>query len=659
MALHTFNSLGGFSVGGNYAEIIDSSGNIFGNNISTTGNLTVGGQVNIISGIISSNTIIAGQLTAAQIFSNGNISGSNITTAGKITGGDLVISGNTTTANVFATNRIEANTILSNSNISAINILASDQIIANGNITGNFLFGDGSLIANLPAGNYSNANVSRYLPVYTGNMVSLTGDVITTANIQGNYLNGNGAYLTGLYSNSNVSSYLPIYSGNISSGNIVATGNISAQYFTGNINSSNIVSEYYSGNIISVTGNITTVSNISASYYIGNGSLLSNLSANNISGIVTINNGGTGANTSNDAINNLLPSQSGSAGTFLTTDGGNTSWANITTDSDVPFLYAWANTQSVPTNSNYVVLWNNIPTNTTNLNYSAGKFSNPTTGNITMVVTWQNQFSSGGSGTTNRSCEIKVYDSFNVEIDNFGVEYDFVAPGADFNSSSATFVLQPNYSFVLVVNQSSGTTLTIGGTSGAVKNTLLTASVLKINTIYSYGNANVANYLPTFTGNISANYFIGDGSLLSNVNVANVIGNYGNSNVANYLPTYNGTIQSNVVVLGDGVDTISQASWFKTQTNSISNTILYEVSSNSVSSLDFNITATSGNNRQVVKIMSVVINNTYDYSEYGSLTLGNDLGNFVVDLVAGNLQLYVDPFTSNVIDYTVVVNAYS
>ncbi len=40
----------------------------------------------------------------------------------------------------------------------------------------------------------------------------------------------------------------------------------------------------------------------------------------------------------------------------------------------------------------------------------------------------------------------------------------------------------------------------------------------------NYSNSNVAAYLPTFTGNISANYFIGNGSTLTNITGANVSG---------------------------------------------------------------------------------------------------------------------------------------
>ena len=68
----------------------------------------------------------------------------------------------------------------------------------------------------------------------------------------------------------------------------------------------------------------------------------------------------------------------------------------------------------------------------------------------------------------------------------------------------------------------------------------------------TYGNANVAAYLPTYTGNlasltgavtttanITANFFLGNGSQLTGI-----VTNYSNANVANYLPTYTGNLVS-------------------------------------------------------------------------------------------------------------------
>ncbi len=67
------------------------------------------------------------------------------------------------------------------------------------------------------------ANLSVAGNVVTGGVVSATG------NITGNYIIGNGSQLTGLpasYGNANVAVFLPTYTGNIAAGNISVTGNI-------------------------------------------------------------------------------------------------------------------------------------------------------------------------------------------------------------------------------------------------------------------------------------------------------------------------------------------------------------------------------------------------------------------------------------------------
>jgi hypothetical protein len=67
------------------------------------------------------------------------------------------------------------------------------------------------------------------LQASVGRTINATGNISATGNITGNYILGNGAYLTGLtpgYGNSNVAAYLLTYSGNISGGNISVTGNI-------------------------------------------------------------------------------------------------------------------------------------------------------------------------------------------------------------------------------------------------------------------------------------------------------------------------------------------------------------------------------------------------------------------------------------------------
>jgi len=72
----------------------------------------------------------------------------------------------------------------------------------------------------------------------------------------------------------------------------------------------------------------------------------------------------------------------------------------------------------------------------------------------------------------------------------------------------------------------------------------------------SYNNSNVAAYLPSHTGNVSANYFIGDGSQLTGI-IAGT--NYGNANVAAYLPSHTGNVSAenflgNLITADDAIE---------------------------------------------------------------------------------------------------------
>ena len=95
------------------------------------------------------------------------------------------------------------------------------------------------------------------MPTYNGNLVSLEGNVTTTANISGNYILGNGYYLTGVtgagdYGNANVAAYLPTYTGNISAGNVSVASNL--------VVTSNVTTNHISGQL---TG---TINGINPSY---------------------------------------------------------------------------------------------------------------------------------------------------------------------------------------------------------------------------------------------------------------------------------------------------------------------------------------------------------------------------------------------------------
>jgi len=79
----------------------------------------------------------------------------------------------------------------------------------------------------------------------------------------------------------------------------------------------------------------------------------------------------------------------------------------------------------------------------------------------------------------------------------------------------------------------------------------------------AYSNANVASYLPIYsgnltslntisaTGNIKGNYFLGNGSLLTGINAGNITGAYSNANVAAYLPINTSNVSGNYFI-GNG-----------------------------------------------------------------------------------------------------------
>ena len=78
------------------------------------------------------------------------------------------------------------------------------------------------------AGAYGNANVAIYLPTYNG---TLSPSSIYT----NNYFYANGQpFLSSLYSNANVASYMPVYGGNVLSSNLNTTNVYSNNYFYAN-----------------------------------------------------------------------------------------------------------------------------------------------------------------------------------------------------------------------------------------------------------------------------------------------------------------------------------------------------------------------------------------------------------------------------------------
>jgi len=291
---------------------VSTTGNITGSYIlgngsqlsglpATYGNANVANYLPTFSGNITAQNISAtGDITAGFFIGNGSqITGlyGNSNVANYLptyTGGFVSLTGNvTTTANVqgaYLLGNIAGTTGgYGNSNVQAVlqtytGTFTAATVSATGNITGNYLFGNGSQITGINvATTYGNSNVSAYLA--SGNN---TANIITTANVQGSFVKGNGSALTGLvssivagtgisisgatgavtitntnptaYGNANVAAYLLTNTGNITAGNISATGTITGTHLGNGAGLSSIVTSISAGSGISVnasTGAVT------------------------------------------------------------------------------------------------------------------------------------------------------------------------------------------------------------------------------------------------------------------------------------------------------------------------------------------------------------------------------------------------------------------
>lgn len=278
-----------------------SGGNLVVNNATV---VTNGGSPVFTTVSVTGNTITTALYTDNYYYANG----------APFPQGSNSIPGTTISLkdNVISTTVLNQNLILSANGVGAVQPNSSiipgiDSVYDLGSsakkfdeVHAQYYYGNGAFLTGISGGgntNYSNANVAAYLPTYTGNLVSLTGPVVTTANITGGNIRTVGAVsATGNITGANVNAALYTGStvsvtGNIASANLNLLGNLS---IAGNVNSALMVranitgTNVITGGTISAAGDISTLGNVTGSYIIGNGSQLTGIV---VSGGSSINNG--------------------------------------------------------------------------------------------------------------------------------------------------------------------------------------------------------------------------------------------------------------------------------------------------------------------------------------------------------------------------------
>ena len=359
------------------------------------------------------------------------------------------------------------------------------SVSATGNVTGNYIFGNGSQLTGLPAGNYSNANVVSLMANFGSNVI------VTTGNITGGYFQGNGSQLTGLpatYGNANVVANLAA----LGSNPVSTTGNVSAGYFFGNGSQlTGLPATYSNANVATFladfgSNTISTTGNVTASYYSGNGSQLTGIVSDyGNSNVATYLASGT--NTQD------IITQGTVQGNLLQTPGASGNIVGVNFMSANFYLGNGSLLTGVVATSVGILPTLSVTGNTTTGNLLTGGVVSAT-GNIT-----------GGNLNTGGGVYVGSVVSAVGNVRGGNINTDGIV--------TATGNVYGNY-FV-----GNGSQLT-----GIVS---------------SYGNANVVANLAALgsnpvstTGNITAGYFVGNGSLLTTISGGNVTGPVANATYA-------------------------------------------------------------------------------------------------------------------------------
>ena len=483
-------SVNGNVTGSNFVGNGQYLSSITGANV--TGSVAQANQANIANSVSGSNVSgqVANALVAGTVYTNAQ---PNITSVGTLT--SVAVTGNTTTGN----------------------LLTGGLVSATGNITGNYIIGNGSQLTGLPAG-YSNADVATFLASFGSNSISTTG------NITAGYFTGNGSLLTSITGgnvtgvvanatyalNSNAATFagtvttaaqpnitsVGILTAVNTSGNISATGNITGSYFLGNgsqltdlpvqpgtYGNANVVANLAAlgSNPVSTTGNVT------ASYLIGNGSLLSNI---------------TGANVTGTVANATFATSAGTAGSATT--------AATVTDAAQPNITSVGILTAINT-SGAISATGNIQGNVF-IGNGAG-LTNIPAGNII-----------GAYGNANVAANLAAFANNPISTTGNVTASYFIGNGS----------LLSNITGGNVTGTVANATFATSAGSAATANTVTDAAQPNITSVGILTSINTSGAISA-TGNIQGNVFIGNGAGLTNIPGGNIVGGYSNADVSNFL----------------------------------------------------------------------------------------------------------------------------
>jgi hypothetical protein len=564
-------NLGNTVIGNYFFGSGNNLSNIQGANISgavglatfaTTANAVAGanvsGQVNFAA--------IANSVAIANVVGIGNIATVNLTgsTSNVLYGNGVFAPISTGTTPNFA-NFAGNVTVASQPNITSVGTLTSLSVTGNissgnanlGNLAiANYFSGDGGSLVNVTA------RVSNQISLFSQ---SGSGTIFNLPFVQPNYASTNNpVYVDG----TNPITYQP-NTGTLSVTKVVATGNITANYFIGNGSSlTGIVSTTanfanFAGNVtvasqpnitslgtltsLSITGNISSgnanLGNLTISnYFSGSGNLLSNIQGSNVSGAVGL---ATYATTANAIAGANVSGQVNFAAT-----ANSVAVANVVGIGNIATINLTGSTSNVLYGNGVFAPVSNVAVSANFANY-AGNVTVASQPNITSVGTLislsvTGNISSGNANLGNLATANYFSGAGNLLSNIQGSNVSGTVGLATY-ATTANSVAGANVSGT-VANAtyaiSAGTANSVAGANvtGQVANALIAG------TVYTNAQPNITSVGTltslSVTGNISSgnanlgnltisNYFSGSGNLLSNIQGSNVSGAVAYATTAN------------------------------------------------------------------------------------------------------------------------------
>ena len=465
-------------------------------------------------------------------------------------------------------------------------------------------------VAEVPAqgGTYGNANVAAYLPTYTGTLdnsstiIALVANV-TAANLRIQSIDANlgafEAYANATFGTSNYS--------NVNAAAYLTTATINT---TGNITAANLISNnfLYPNGVSILTGIGGTYSNTNVAAYLSSNTdpTISNLNANAAVQAVQIdllNANVTAANVNIQTLNANLGSYQTFANANVSNLQDQITGANIriqTLDANVGAYETWANANFITTSSTYgnsnVAAF--LPTyggnignaTTTGTRYinSGNTFVVGTapTANGGYIALWTANSTISPSGAQDQTGSISIASREVAIRGNLDQKLGGVTiTGNTFLVGSSAGTYNGNLVSILLANtliSSQGTGLTgksnYGGYLFVTNNITTGDSIYTTNGVFwsngvaystgsgTYGNTEVAAFLPVYGGNIAVNNVVATGRVTATGNVttsnrlittngvfwangtvySTASGTYGNTEVAAFLPIYGGNIDATV-----------------------------------------------------------------------------------------------------------------